>query len=319
MTSQLTEDYIPFGKYCGQSLSTLLKDRYYCSWLLSEPFFKNYSYLYQKVKDWNPKVFFLPENQPATFIDHEDFIKNFSFFNLTSPENLKIFPPLPSFFLISYNFYLNQIQTLKNKLIINSEKDNVYDIKAPSKFLKQFEKETSLERTVFKTFLYQYDLPNILEILEIIKSRGNLTYNGRKGWLIAKQRSVEQERWWEIRLKEIFGDAISCQFAFKGCIFDFIHIKKNIIFEAKLNIKDFDEIQYNNYLLTIDNYEIIYLIQTNTIIHTHKKIIYTEENKDIFILKQSMKKSQNLTKFDFVIKDFEIITINNISEILKLL
>ena len=206
---------------------------------------------------------------------------------------------------------------MKNKIILNLNSDNPYNIKAPSRFLKKFETKTELKRDVFKKFLYEYDLPNILKIFEEIKKTGGVEYKGNKGWKIAKERSENQEQWWLLRLKDAYGENVSSQFKFENCIFDFIHIKNNIIFEAKLNIKDFNEKQYKKYLLTIGHYDMVYLIQKDTIIHIPTKSIYTTKNTDTFIIQQSMKKQKDITKFDDMISKFEIINITDIVDTLK--
>lgn len=313
--TELSETYIPFGKYCGMSIDVLLKDRGYCNWLLQEPWFQNYAYLYKRVQEYDPKSFFLPENPQTSFKDPQDFLENFPYFNLTKPENLKI--QLPDFFITAYNFYLQLIQNLKNKILVNIGKENVYNVVAPSKFLKKFEIETGLERIVLKTFLEQHDLPNILKILERIKKEGGLKYKGNKGWLIAKERSEDQEQWWLTRMKDVFQDDVSFQFNFQGSCFDFLHIKKKLLFECKLNIKDFSEEQYKRYLTTVGYYEIIYLIKKNTIIHIPRKKVYTEDDTTIFKLKQSMKIPSIKTKFDDMIADFQIENVKNIIDVLR--
>jgi hypothetical protein len=314
--SELCEDYVSFGKYCGMTIDVLLKDRSYCHWIIDQEWFKNYSHLYKKVLEYDPKIYFIPENYQETFHNPKDFINNFKYFNLTQPENLKI--KLPDFFLTTYKFYLNLIQNLKNSIIVRlNEENNPYDIKAPSKFIKKFEKETGLGKEVMKTFLYQYELPNILNILELIKKQGGLTYNGNKGWLIAKKRSEDQENWWESKLKKTFGDdKISTQFNFKGNCFDFIFIARKIIFEAKLGIKDFNLDQYKKYLETVKYYNIIYLIAKNTIIDIHNEIIYTQQDPEIFLIKQSNKKFSEISKLDQIIKHFKIESVNNITDAL---
>jgi hypothetical protein len=315
MSTDLTQDNITFGKYKGKTLDDVLKDRNYCEWLLNQEFFQNYDYLYNRVKSYNPKIYFFPEESYSTFTDAKDFIANYNIFNLKNLEDVPV--TLTEDYKQCYKFYLEQIQSMKNKIILKLNSENPYDIKAPSRFLKKFESITNLKRDVFKQFLSEYELPNILKILEEIKTTGGIKYSGNKGWKIAKERSENQEQWWLLRLKDAYGEDISCQFKFENCIFDFIHIKNRIIFEAKLNIKDFDEKQYKKYLLTIGHYNMIYLIQKDTIINIPKNTIYTLKNPDIFLLEQSIKNEKDKTKFDEMIAKFEIIQITDIVDTLK--
>ena len=56
----LTSDSITFGKYKGFTLGHVLKDRGYCSWLLEQDWFQNgYEYLYNRIKEYKPLVYFL--------------------------------------------------------------------------------------------------------------------------------------------------------------------------------------------------------------------------------------------------------------------
>lgn len=94
-----------------------------------------------------------------------------------------------------YIFYLSTINDLKEKIIdkmIDCD-SNPYDIKAPTKWLQKFEKETSLSRDDFKEFINSYELPNITMIIEDIKKQGGIEYKGGKSFLIAKKNSENQE------------------------------------------------------------------------------------------------------------------------------
>ena len=57
----LSQDTITFGKYKNGTLQQLLKDRKYCAWLQEQTWFQEqYSYLFEKVKEYNPSIHFLP-------------------------------------------------------------------------------------------------------------------------------------------------------------------------------------------------------------------------------------------------------------------
>ena len=59
----LSINSITFGKYKGDILKNMLKDRKYCNWLIGEDWFqKNYEYLYNQVLNYNPRNYFLPKN-----------------------------------------------------------------------------------------------------------------------------------------------------------------------------------------------------------------------------------------------------------------
>ena len=57
---KLEQDSITFGKYKGSTLSRVLRDRKYCAWLLEEDWFKtNYEFLYNRIKEYNPRSYFI--------------------------------------------------------------------------------------------------------------------------------------------------------------------------------------------------------------------------------------------------------------------
>ena len=143
---------ITFGKYKGKTLEIMLKDRTYCSWILQEEWFeKNYEYLYNRVLEYQPRQFFLKErNNTASDLT---FIEKYTYFNLKSLEELEI--QLSENEILCYTFYLSLIEELKQKIIYRIEKlkENCFDIKAPTKWLQKFEKETNLKRDDFKDFM----------------------------------------------------------------------------------------------------------------------------------------------------------------------
>jgi hypothetical protein len=308
---ELNEESITFGKYKGKTLTDLLKDRRYCEWFKTEEDFKDkYVYIYNKVSEYNPSAyFFIPiesTNVPSIDSTFKDFIIYFSYFNLTTPENLKI--NLSEEHITSYTFYLETIQKLKTKLINAYDKgqDNPYDIKAPVKWLQEFETRTSLSRSIFKDFIYENDLLNITSILELIKKNGGIQYNGAQSYKIAKKNSEEQECFWEKILKDKYEQEINVQFKFENCFFDFIYINENIIYECKLGMKDFNKEQYKKYLLTLNKYTVIYLIGYDTIIDIKNSIVYVQGEKayEKYIIDQKTRKKK--THLDDIVSDFNI-------------
>jgi len=212
-----------------------------------------------------------------------DFLKDYKYFNLNKIEEIEL--SLNEDEKRCYEFYLKTLEEIKNKIEVRKTKkdENIYDITAPSKWLQKFEKDYELPRDTFKEFLYAYELPNITKVIEEIKSYGGLEYKGNQSFKIAKKRSSEQELYWEEILKEKFGDELGTQFKYENCIFDFLHIPTNRIYECKLNLKDFDEKQYEKYQLTLDKYNIVFLIGKDCVIDIDLVTIYTTNIKEYLL------------------------------------
>jgi hypothetical protein len=311
----LNENSITIGKYRNKELKDILKDRKYCAWLLTQDWFKeSYEYLYNKIKDYDPTIYFFKEFKNNDEIT--DFITEFKYFNLVPLNELKI--ELKPEEQKCYTFYLNVIEDIKIRIKrrIAGLDENVYDITAPSKWLQKFEKETELKREDFKFFINAYDLPNITQIVEEIKTFGGIVYKGCKSFTIAKERSIEQEEFWESILKEKYKDKLGTQFKYDNCIFDFIHISSNTIFECKLGIKDFNEDQYKKYLLTLERFNIIYLIGKDCVINMDLETIYTTNAKDYILYVCNIPLLTNQNKFDEIIFDYDIIQIDDLKDVL---
>lgn len=315
-SNDLTTESITFGKYKGLNLQDILKDRSYCKWLLQQEWFKSeYEYLYNRVLNYNPNTFFFKE-------ESGDFLTSYKYFNLLKLNELGV--ELSPDYKKCYEWYLNMIETIKQRIIQNTNKVNPYDIKAPVKWLQNFEKDTNLSRNVFKQFLSEYELENITTIIETIKIQGGITYNGAKSYKIAKERSTCQEGYWEEILKNKYGEDISVQFKLNNCFFDFLHIKNKVIYECKLGLKDFNRAQYDKYLMTLGEYNIVYLVSDNLIIDIKDKKIKrineerineervnepsTISSQEKFTLDLSKIKDE---KFREMIQTFEIINIPN--------
>jgi hypothetical protein len=311
---ELNIDTITFGKYKNKTLKDMLKDRKYCKWFLNEPEFKTkYEYIYNKVKEYEPRIYFLPIQE---LIDSGDFLDRYIYFNLTPIDKLAV--NLTDNEKKCYKFYLSTIAQLKQKIIdrIEDAQENPYDIKAPTKWLQKFESDYSLKREEFKEFINTYDLPNIPYIIEDIKKEGGIVYNGANSFNIAKERSGEQEKFWEKILKEKYGEDIGVQYKYENCIFDFLNISANTIYECKLNIKDFSEDQYKKYLLVLNKYKIIYLIDRDCIIDINNKVIYTLDTVKYKTYISKIPLMQKISQFDEVIVDFKIKEIKVIYDVL---
>jgi hypothetical protein len=308
--SELNINSITFGKYKNKCVDELLKDRKYCKWLIDQEFFKNYEYLYNKVIEYNPQKLFIKD----TIDDRECFIEKYKFFNLLDLYELKI--ELKESEKLCYNFYIKSINELKEKILnrLIKEDDNPYDIKAPTKWLQKFETETGLTRNDFKDFINTYELPNIVNIVEDIKKEGGIEYKGAKSFLIAKKNSESQEKFWELLLKNKYGEYIGTQFKYENCIFDFINIPDNIIYECKLGLKDFNEDQYNKYLLALKQYKIFYLISNDCIINTDDKKIYTTDIRKYFLYQTNIPLLSKPSKFDEIILEYDLVFIDDIEK-----
>ena len=158
---------------------------------------------------------------------------------------------------------------------MENEEENPYDIKAATKWLQRFEKNYGIPRAEFKEFLASYDLINIPYIVKRIKEEGGLQYRGAESFLIAKARSVDQEKWWEEVLKGRYGESLTVQHTYKRCIFDFLNIDTQTIFECKLGLKDFCDDQHKKYKLALEKYRIIYLIAKDCVVDMEQKKIFT--------------------------------------------
>lgn len=313
---ELKSESITFGKYKNKNLQQVLKDRQYCKWLLKQDWFqKNYSYLHNRVQEYEPLTYFL-KPLPIFFGD-EEFIDKYKYFNLYPEEELKLQYPLSDNEKKCYEYYLKMITELKKKISkrIDEGEDNPYDIKAPSCWLLRFEKDTELKRDIFKEFINAYELPNIPYLVERIKKEGGIEYKGAQSFNIAKKNSLEQETYWENILKERYGEDVSTQFSYNKCIFDFINIKTNTIFEAKLGLKDFDLSQYNKYRTALEKYRIIYLIGYDAVINMEENVIYTSNVEKYIKYQYDIISNKYTGKFDEEIREYLVVQVDDLSKL----
>lgn len=240
------------------------------------------------------------------------FIEEYKYFNLTPLEELKIV--LSEDEKKCYEYYLFITEKIKEKM----EDEGSFDIKAPTSWLNRFEQQYGLPRDVFKEFLSSYELPNITSIIEEIKSKAGIVYNGAKSFLIAKEKSLAQERYWEKILKQKYGEDIGSQYKFQKCIFDFIRIRDNVLYECKLGIKDFNEEQHRKYLLTLnrsetgESFKIVYLIDRDCVIDVGGKKIVTTNGEKYRNHLESI--TENSSRFEQVISTFDVLETNKLEE-----
>lgn len=300
--SGLSQDSITFGKYKGGTIQTVLKDRKYCEWLLKQDWFEEqYEFLFNRVQEYDPKPYFL-----KACPDSENFVECYPYFNLRNPEDVEL--PLTDKEKNCYEYYLRMVDELRDRIQQRLEKclDNPYDIKAPVRWLKTFELEYEETRQDFKDFISAYELPNIPYIIEDIKKEGGLEYKGAQSFNIAKRRSVEQEKYWEEILKERYGEDIGTQFKYEKCIFDFLNISTNTIFECKLGLKDFNSEQHRKYKLTLGKYRIVYIIGYDGVIVIERGKIYTNNPDKYRLYQLQIPGLREPSPFDQIIQEFEI-------------
>jgi hypothetical protein len=308
----LSDTTITFGKYKGSNLSVILKDRSYCKWLIRQEWFRaNYEYLFNRVKEYDPKPYFLkiPPEEGG-------FINTYQYFNLNPAHEIQL--PLTDDEISCYIYYTQLVNGLKVKISLRIEKgdENPYNIKAPIKWLQLFEEITKLTRVQFKEFITAYELPNITYVVEDIKKEGGIEYNGAKAYLIAKERSLKQEKEWEGLLKEKYGEDLAVQFKYEKCLFDFLNISNKTIFECKLGLKDFNEEQYVKYTTALREYRVIYLVHSDCAIDCVDRLLYTTNSESYEKQKAQIEKKTKRTKFEAHILHFNIRSVESILSIL---
>jgi hypothetical protein len=305
---QLNSDTITFGKYKNGTLLQVLRDRSYCVWLLKQDWFQtNYEYLHNRVQEYEPLPFFFQKTPDDGII----FLDTYQYFYLTPVDEINLY--LSDNDKICYIYYLKMVSELKTKVQDLSNSENPYNIKAPCRWLIRFEKETDLKRTVFKDFINAHELLNIPYIVERIKKEGGIEYKGAQSFNIAKKRSLEQENYWENILKDKYGEGLGIQFKYEKCIFDFITISTNTIYECKLALKDFNEEQHKKYVLTLEKYRIIYLIGYDCVISMERKTIYTSNVDKYQVYQMKIPSMTYSSSFDELIKSFDIVEIEDLS------
>lgn len=314
LENKLSTDTITFGKYKDKTLTQLLRDRKYCVWLLEQEWFQtNYEYLYNRVLNHKPSSYFLPHNKKP---ESDDFFDKYPYFNLEPVENVEKF--LSENERKCYMYYLDTILCLKNKILIRIEeyKPNPFDIKAPTKWLQDFEMTVGLTRDDLKEFLTACELPTIPHIVEDIKKEGGIEYLGLKSFNIAKQNSEKQENWWHNIMKEKYGENVSSQFKYKNCIFDFLNIKLGIIFECKLGLKDFNSEQYRKYILALEEYQLVYLIGCDSIIDIPTSTIFTTDVAKYVGYITRIADLKDKSYMDTMIEKFSVVEVKNLLEYL---
>lgn len=328
MSDLLKQDIINFGKYNGKNIIHLLKDRDYSRWFISQQDLCNkYTYIYNKIKDYNPLTYFL--KSPITIPPlpkASEFLEKYPYFNLKSikevQENNEI--ELTYSDIKAYEFYLQSIEQIKAKINYNmigavndTDKEAAFNIKAPTNLMKTFETKTEINREEFKNFLSSNDLPPITTIIEDVKKVAGIEYKGNKTYKIARENSQKQEAYWEGILRAKYGDDIAAQYNFERrdedgntlgkCLFDFINLPCKILYECKLHIKDFNDKQFEKYKLTVgSSFKILYLIDRDCIIDIDNCLLKTTNVNKYIGVKMSLLKKKQLTEFEDNIVSFGI-------------
>ena len=314
---------ITFGKFENRYLKDMLRDRKYCMWLKDQDWFKtSYEYLYNSIIKYNPQEFFFKltlseDGKGDDKIPSYKFMEDYKYFNLLQPSELNGIT-LDDKELKCYVFYLDMIDNLKKRIEIRklSGECNPYDIKAPVKWLQAFETDTKIPRDDFKEFLYAYELPNLTTVVEDIRKEGGLEYNGGKSYTIGKKRSSDQEDFWGVKLKQKFGEEVSKQFKYQNCIFDFIHIPANTIYECKLGLKDFNEEQFVKYETIMNRFNIVYLIGYDCVINMDLETIYSTDLMKYVLYQCNIPAMKVISKLDEIIFDYDIAEIEDLITVL---
>ena len=314
---ELKNDTITFGKYKNKTLSDVLKDRSYCKWLIKQDWFiNNYSYLFNRVKEYKPLSYFIYDLDEEKE-ENNNFLHQYEFFRLKILDDVSLNLNLTETEKKCYEYYTELVNDIKRKINsrIESDQANPYDIKAPTKWLQKFEKEYEVDRSIFKQFLSSYELLNLPYIIERVKKEGGIEYKGAQSFNIAKKRSLEQEKWWENVLKERYGEDVSTQFKYENCIFDFLNISTNTIFECKLSLNDFNEEQHKKYKVMLNKYRIIYLISDDCVIEIGRKGIFTTNTDKYKAYISRIESKNSITYLDELIKDFTVVNFDDLSHL----
>ena len=308
---------ITFGKFENRYLKDMLRDRKYCLWLKEQDWFKsNYEYLYNAINAYDPKEFFFDTTKKGDEEEENDFMVSYKYFTLLPIDKIKI--TLDEKENKCYIFYLSMIENIKKRIEVRkvTSECNPYDIKAPVKWLQAFETDTKIPRDDFKEFLYAYELPNITSVVEDIRKEGGLDYNGGKSYTIGKKRSNDQEAFWGEKLKAKFGEQVGKQYKYLNCIFDYIHIPANTIYECKLALKDFNEEQFVKYETIMNRYNIVYLIGYDCVINMDLETIYTSDMTKYVLYQCNIPTMKVISKFDEIIFNYDILDIEELGDVL---
>lgn len=311
MDEELSQDIVTFGAYKGKHVHEMLKNRGLCKWLLQQDWFeRQYEYLYRRVADYNPQSCFL-----KTPVESTEFVDSYPFFNLVSPDEVETPIGLTDTERTCYKWYVKFIDSLRERIRereLDGE-ENIYNIKAPVRSMQSFERDSGMSREVLKEFLQSHDLLSVATIVEDVKKAGGVEYKGRRGFLIAKKRSLEQEAYWEGILKDFYREDLGSQFKFDDCLFDFIVIPSRTVYECKLGLKDYQDEQYAKYIKALNGrYNVIYLIGRDTVVDMNNMKVYTSNLESYTEYLDSLVSKKKCTKLDELLPDFEVVSGSNI-------
>jgi len=286
LEESLTKTTFPIGKYRGSDLSVVLRDRNYCKWLLTShsDFETKYEYLYNRISEYNPLSELVAEVVPTG-----GFVDDYSMFNLKDISEVTL--SLTPSDITCFQWYKGVLANLKTSILerIENEHPNPYAIKAPIALKKKFSNDTGLDPSVLDEMTKAYDLPNIISVvMKDIKREAGIDYSGGSAFKIAKARSEHQEAFWETMLKLMYGESVDVQYeGVDKCIFDFINIESQTVFECKLGFSEFNVEQFKKYNSALKCYSIVYIVGNNdTDIRSnhHNDYIVDMVNKAIYVL-----------------------------------
>jgi len=324
--NEISLDVVPCGKYKGQLVEQMLRDRPYCRWFLSVADFEaRYPHIYSAVRDFRPLEFFI---DPARRSEG-DFLTTFAYFNLVPPASMSV--PLSETEQKCYTYYFTFIQeikqTIKERLDAGHAPITAFNIAAPKQWLKNFEAQTGLDREQLKEFLGAYELPNATSIITEVKAQAGVEYKGGQTFKIARANSKAQELFWQEILTEKFGNDICCQFNFQKvyedvaletCIFDFINIRQKRVYECKLGLKDFNKRQYEKYVSSLgSSFKFFFLIDRDCVFDVSSARIYViDKNKFDQYIQAMLRRKAKLNELEKLACESVVVQVNDISKYL---
>ena len=286
LEESLTKTTFPIGKYKGSDLSVVLRDRGYCKWLVTShsDFETKYEYLYNRISEYDPLPQLIAETIPTG-----RFVDDYKMFNLKNVTRINL--DLTPTDIICFQWYSGVLADLRTRILERIENDhpNPYAIKAPTSLKKKFIKDTALDPSVLDEMTKAYDLPNIISVvMKDIKREAGIEYSGGSAFKIAKARSEHQEAYWETMLKIMYGESVDVQYeGVDKCIFDFINIESQTVFECKLGFTEFNMEQFKKYNSALKCYSIVYIVGNNdTDIRSdhHNDYVIDMVNQAIYVL-----------------------------------
>lgn len=309
---ELSQEIVSFGKFAGEHYSLLLRDVPYCEWCIENDVISeiNYPFLFQKIKEYNPLPSFFPKgivysmdtesfstsltstststttSSSSEDIDVDKFLDTFCYFHTQEPSFLEKYPTD----VLCLKFFQERMKVLYKKIKKQREAGkNPFNITG-ERYLSIFEEQTKLPKKVYLNFTKCYKMNSYEEIIKFIKSLGGISYTINIGYTLGKENSKKQEEFWRKVLTDKWDYNVTPQFEYRRkskekCFFDFIHTENKVLYECKLNTKDFKQSQLDKYKESAPDFRILYLIRQDVVIYTKEKKVFVLKDSYIDFLK----------------------------------